>query len=84
MTGLCAQDAIHLQISNLRIAVERVGTRVVARDFHARVEPLGPVRVTTHLGTGVLVSITGDAWVEVQLDGECRRDEYPIELVRAA
>jgi hypothetical protein len=34
-----------------------------------RVEAIG-------FGHGVLISITLDSWIEIQLDGEERRDEY--------
>ncbi|HKQ66012.1 MAG TPA: hypothetical protein VJZ73_13440 [Methylomirabilota bacterium] len=78
------QTPAHKHLAAIRAALVAAGTRTVQRDRHARIEPCTPVRVTTHLGAGVLVSVTDDAWVEVQLDGETRQDEYPIELVELA
>ena len=54
------------------------------RDRHTRIVPTRVIRVRTNLGAGRLVSLTDDAWVEVQLDGERRCDEYPVEAVTLA
>lgn len=79
------QTPAHKHLATLRAALVAAGTFPVQRNGHARIAPLHAViRVLTHLGPGVLVTVTDDAWVEVRLDGETRCDEYPIELVQLA
>jgi len=80
--SMAAQPAHIAHLLALRTALE--GAPVVRRDRHARIVPTRVIRVRTHLGAGRLVSLTDDAWVEVQLDGEDRCDEYAIEAVTLA
>lgn len=72
---------MHTRLATLRAAVLAAGHHVLRRDGHVRIEVTGVVRVVTHLGAARLVSITDDAYCECQLDGEHRRDEYPVALV---
>lgn len=66
-------------------ALEAVGYHRVSRtpgpDLYV---PTAPIRVelTTGPGLGHLTGITTDGWLEVQLDGETRRDEYLQPHVR--
>lgn len=83
-TAPAKQTARHQQIGALRAAIEAAAPVLANRDRHERICPTAAVRVTTNLGTGRLVSVTEDGWCEVQLDGETRRDEYPIEVVALA
>ena len=39
------------------------------------------VRVRSHLGTGVFRYVTSDGYIGVQLDGEDRVEEIPVEQV---
>ena len=80
-TAAAKQTARHQQIGALRAAIEGASPILARRDRHERICPTTTVRVTTHLGAGRLVSVTEDGWCEVQLDGETRRDEYPVEVV---
>ena len=84
MQTLRTQTPAHTHLANLRIAMERCGLMLHNRDGHDRLQLASDLRVLTHLGAGVLVSLTDDGWCEVQLDGETRVDEYPVELVELA
>lgn len=87
MTTLAALSSSSL----LRRAIETVGYDVVTRDGHRRIEPRAALRMQlpAHVGThcpsqGILISVTEDGWLELQLDGETRRDEYLPSQVELA
>lgn len=83
-TTPATQTSRNQQIGALRAAIEAAAPLLAHRDRHERICPTKAVRVTTHLGAGRLVSVTEDGWCEIQLDGETRRDEYPVEVVALA
>jgi hypothetical protein len=69
----------------LKNALNAAWPVVITRDGHERVAP-GSKAVAVKVGAkvGNLISVTDDGWVEIQLAGETRRDEYPIEQVELA
>lgn len=81
MNTIAAQPAHLASLLALRNALDAARPRIARKDRHVRIIPTDAIRVRTHLGAGRLVSVTDDAWCEIQLDGERRRDEYPIEAV---
>lgn len=54
---------------------------IVISGGRRRAYPLESITVRTNLGPGRLSYLTEDGWLGVQLDGEQRVDEYPIEQV---
>lgn len=78
---LTNQSDTHKQLADLRIALQNAGVTLMFKDRHDRMVPNKPVRVSTHLGDGVLLSVTEDGYCDIRLDGEKRSDEYPAEMV---
>lgn len=67
---------------SLDSSIRRRYTAPTMTNHHALIHHAIPCRVLTVCGVGTATSITREGWVAVRLDGETRRDEYPVETVR--